>query len=116
MVMKAVWSVVIAAAMMLVGTCSQAAEEAAKPAENKAAQTVAPRRAPLTPEQRAEMRAKRMQLMNERRAAMEAKTLEVVKKYVPDEAKAKALLEELKAARMPARRLGAAPAAKKQGK
>ena len=109
----------IAAAMTLAGMGSNAAE-AAKPAENKAAAVeaqkvgaVAPRRAQLTSEQRAEMRAKRMQLMNERRAAMDAKMLEVVKKYVPDEAKAKALLEELKAARMPARRPAIAPAVKK---
>ena len=59
------------------------------------------------------MRAKRMQFMNERKAAMDAKQLEIIKKYVSDEAKAKALLEELKAARMPARRPVAAPAAKK---
>ena len=117
MVMKAVWSVAVAAAMMFVGVCSQAAE-AVKPVEPKAVtaaavQAVAPRRATLTPEQRAELREKRMKAMAERKAAMDAKQLEIIKKYVSDEAKAKALLEELKAARMPVRRPAIAPAVKK---
>jgi len=49
----------------------------------------------LTDEQRAKMREQREKFMAERKAAMEAKLLEVIKKYVSDEEKAKALLKEL---------------------
>ena len=75
----------------------------------------APRRAQMTPEKRAEMRAQREKFMAERKAAMEAKVLEVVKKYVSDEEKAKALLAELEAVLMPSRRVRAErkPAEKK---
>ena len=51
-----------------------------------------PARPQITPEQRAEIRAKREA---ERKAAMEAKKLEIVKKYIADEEQAKALIKEL---------------------
>ncbi len=82
-----------------VSVCAAEAQTAAPAPESKAAAAAKPTRAPMTPEQRAEMRAKRVKAMAERRAAMRAEELEIVKKYVPDEAKAKALLEELAAVR-----------------
>ena len=94
----------ICAAMVAASMLTMAAEAttSATPAANaaKAAKTVetakkAPRRAQLTDEQRAQMRAKREQFIAQHKAAMEAKVLEVVKKYVPDEEKAKALVAEL---------------------
>ena len=111
---RAFGAVAIAVAMAFAGLSSFAAEAGAGQAA-EAVQARAPRRAQLTPERRAEMRAQREKLMSERRAAMEAKTLEVVKKYVPDEEKAKALLAELKAVLMPSRHVRAAkkPAEKK---
>ena len=74
-------------------------EEAAKCAETasaavEAAKPVA-KRPQITPEQRAKMREQREKFMAERKAKMEAQVLEVVKKYVPEEEKAKALVEEL---------------------
>ena len=77
--------------------------EAAAPA---AAETVkkAPRRPQITPEQRQKMREQREKFMAERKAKMEAQTLEIVKKYVPDEEKAKALVKELQDAMMSGRR------------
>ena len=101
------------AAMLAFAGVSARAEEAAQAApaaDAKAAVAAKPGRVQMTPEQRAELRAKRMKVMNERRAAMQAKALEIVKKYVPDEEKAKALLAELEAVRRPAR---IAPMAKK---
>ena len=76
----------------------------------------APRRVSMTPEQRAEMRTRREKFMAERKAAMEKKMLDVVKKYVPDEEKAKALVAELQETMMSARRAAAnrpRPSAKK---
>ena len=107
----------IAAMLAVVGVSSHAASatgaEAGQTAEAVAPR--APRRAQMTPEKRAEMRAQREKFMAERKAAMQAKALEVVKKYVPDEEKAKALLAELEAVLMPARRVRAEkkPAEKK---
>ena len=54
-----------------------------------------PARPQMTPEQRAEIKAKREKFMAERKAAMEAKKLEIVKKYIADEEQAKALIKEL---------------------
>ena len=58
----------------------------------------------MTEEQRAQMRERRQKFMAERKAAMESKMLEVVKKYVPEEAKAKELVKELQEAMIGARR------------
>ena len=128
---RAFGAVAIAVAMAFAGLSSFAASAtgaaagesivATASAEAGAGQTAeavapgAPRRAQMTPEKRAEMRAQREKFMAERKAAMEAKALEVVKKYVPDEEKAKALLAELEAVLMPSRRVRAEkkPAEKK---
>ena len=58
---------------------------------------VAPMRPQITPEQREKF-------MAERKAKMEAQILEIVKKYVPEEEKAKALVKELQDALMAGRR------------
>ena len=126
---RALGAVTITAVMVFVGLSSYAAsatgaaagESIVATASAEAGQTAeavsprTPRRAQMTPEKRAEMRAQREKFMAERKAAMEAKALEVVKKYVPDEEKAKALLAELEAVLMPSRRVRAErkPAEKK---
>ena len=101
-------------AALVAGSMMAMAEEAAKceggkcalpaaaPAAEKAAVPAA--RAKMTPEQRQKMREQREKFMAERKAAMEAKLLEVVKKYVPEEEKAKALLKDLQEAMMAGRR------------
>ena len=126
---RAFGAVAIAVAMAFVGLSSFAASAtgaaageaivtAASAEPGQTAEAVAPRaprRAQMTPEKRAEMRAQREKFMAERKAAMEAKALEVVKKYVSDEEKAKALLAELESVLMPSRRVRAErkPAEKK---
>ena len=72
-----------------------AAVEAAKPAAKSFK---------MTDEQRQKMREQREKFMAERKAKMEAQLLEVVKKYVPEEEKAKALVKELQDAMMAGRR------------
>ena len=96
-------------AAIVAGSMCAMAEEAAK-SEVKAAPAAAeavkaaPKRPQITPEQRQKMREQREKFMAERKAKMEAKLLEVVKKYVPEEEKAKALIQELQEAMMPGRR------------
>ena len=103
-----------AAAVENDGKCEAVAPAA--PAESVAPAAPALDRPKLTPEQRAKQRAEMRAEMRARhekfRAAMDEKSLEIIKKYVPDEEKAKALLGELNAARRPARR--GAPAEKPQ--
>ena len=77
--------------------------EAAAPAAAEGAKK-APRRSQITPEQRQKMREQREKFMAERKAKMEAQVLEIVKKYVPEEEKAKALVKELQDAMMAGRR------------
>ena len=101
------------AAMLAIAGVSANAEEAAPAApaaDAKAAVAAKPGRVQMTPEKRAEMRAKREQFMAARKAALQAKVLEIVKKYVSDETQAKALVAELEATVMSSRR---APMAKK---
>ena len=98
-------------AAIVAGSMSVMAEEAAK-AEVKApvapaaaeAVKVAPKRPQISEEQRAKMREQREKFMAERKAKMEAQILEVVKKYVPEEEKAKALVKELQDVVMAGRR------------
>ena len=98
-------------AAIVAGSMVAMAEEAAK-AEVKApvapaaaeAVKVAPMRPQITPEQRQKMREQREKFMAERKAKMEAQVLEIVKKYVPEEEKAKALVKELQDALMAGRR------------
>lgn len=105
---KLICAAVVAASMF---TMAEEAKTQATPKAEKTAETVkqAPRRAKLTDEQRAQMKAKREQFMAQRKAAMEAKLMEVVKKYIPEEEKAKALIAELQEAMMSARRGGMRP-------
>ena len=98
-------------AAVVAGSMFAMADEAAKaevkaPAAPAAAESVkvAPKRPQFSEEQRAKMREQREKFMAERKAAMEAKMLEVVKKYVPEEEKAKALIKELQESMMGARR------------
>ena len=82
--------------MMLAGSMLAVADEAAKPAVATApAKVTAPARKQMTPEQRAEMRAKFEQRMAARKAEMEKKAVEIIKKYGLDDEKAKALYDEL---------------------
>ena len=98
-------------AAVVAGSMVVMAEEAAK-AEVKApvapvaaeAVKVAPKRPQFSEEQRAKMREQREKFMAERKAKMEAQLLEVVKKYVPEEEKAKALVKELQDTLMAGRR------------
>ena len=96
-------------AAIVAGSMVAMAEEAAKaeaPAASVAAEAVkvAPKRPQITPEQRQKMREQREKFMAERKAKMEAQVLEIVKKYVPEEEKAKALVNELQDALMAGRR------------
>lgn len=75
-----------------------------------------PARPQMTPEQRAEMKAKREKFMAERKAAMEAKMLEIVKKYIADEEQAKALIKELQETMRPGMRRPPMPKAAKPAK
>jgi len=94
-------------AAVLAGSMVAVAEESAvKPAEAapvavEAAKPV--KSGQLTPEQIAERKARREKMMAERKAEMEKRALEVIKKYVSDEEKAKSLLTELEEAMKPAR-------------
>ena len=96
-------------AAVVAGSMFVMAEEAAK-AEAKAAPTaaeavkVAPKRPQISEEQRAKMREQREKFMAERKSKMEQQVLESVKKYVPEEEKAKALVKELQDALMAGRR------------
>jgi len=63
-----------------------------------------PKRKQMTPEEREALKAKKEKFLAERKAEMQAKLLPVVQKYVPDEEKAKALLNDLEAAMKEARR------------
>ena len=96
-------------AAIVAGSMVAMAEEAAKaeaPAVPAAAEAVkvAPKRPQISAEQRQKMREQREKFMAERKAKMEAQLLEVVKKYVPEEEKAKALVKELQEARLAGRR------------
>ena len=96
-------------AAVVAGSMFAMAEESAKP-EAKAAPAaaeavkVAPKRPQISEEQRAKMREQREKFMAERKAKMEQQLLEVVKKYVPEEEKAKALVKELEDTLMAGRR------------
>ena len=93
-------------AAVVAGSMFAMAEEAAKASAPAAAEGAkkAPRRSQITPEQRQKMREQREKFMAERKAKKEAQLLEIVKKYVPEEEKAKALVRELQDAMMAGRR------------
>ena len=98
-------------AAVVAGSMFAMADEAAKaevkastaPAAAEAAK-VAPKRPQISAEQLQKMREQRQKFRAERKAAMEANLLEVVKKYVPEEEKAKSLIKELQDAMMTGRR------------
>ena len=99
---KLICAAVVAASMFAV------ADEAAKPAAAAPATTkavkVATNRPKISGERFAKMREQREKFMAERKAKMEAKMMEVVKKYISEEAKAKALVNELQETMMTSRR------------
>ena len=99
---KLICAAVVAGSMFAMAEEAPKAE-AAVPAAAEAVKK-APRRPQITPEQRQKMREQREKFMAERKAKMEAQVLEIVKKYVPDEEKAKALVKELQDAMMSGRR------------
>ena len=95
-------------AAVVAGSMFAVAEEAPKsevkaPVAAEAIKSM-PQRGQITPEQRQKMREQREKFMAERKAKMEAQVLEIVKKYVPEEEKAKALVKELQDAMMAGRR------------
>ena len=88
-------------AAIVAGSMVAMADEAAKveaPVVPVAAEAVkvAPKRAKISPEQR----QKKREMAEKRRAEKEAQLLEIVRKYVPEEEKAKALVKELQDAKM----------------
>ena len=105
---KLICAAIVAGSMVAMAEETAKAEVKAAPAAAEAVK-VAPKRPQITPEQRAKMREQREKFMAERKAKMEAQLLEVVKKYVPEEEKAKALIKELQDALMAGRRMPMRP-------
>ena len=100
---KLICAAIVAGSMVAMAEEAAKAEASAAPAAAEAVKA-APRRPQITEEQRQKMREQREKFMAERKAKMEAQILEVVKKYVPEEEKAKALVKELQDALMAGRR------------
>ena len=100
---KLICAAVVASSMFVMAEEAAKAEAPAVPAAAEAVK-VAPKRPQFSEEQRAKMREQREKFMAERKAKMEAQILEIVKKYVPEEEKAKALVKELEDAMMSGRR------------
>ena len=100
---KLICAAVVAGSMFAM---AEEADKAAAPAVPAAAEAVkvASKRPQISPEQRQKMREQREKFMAERKAKMEAQVLEIVKKYVPEEEKAKALVKELQDTVMSGRR------------
>ena len=105
---KLICAAIAAGSMCVMAEEAAKAEASAVPVAAEAIKT-APKRPQISEEQRQKMRAQREKLMAERKAKMEAKLLEVVKKYVPEEEKAKALIKELQDAMMAGRRMPMRP-------
>ena len=104
--MKKLICAAVAAGSMFVMAEEATKAEVKTPVAPAAAEAVkvAPKHPQFTEEQRAKMREQREKFMAERKARMEAQILEVVKKYVPEEEKAKALVKELQEALVAGRR------------
>ena len=100
---KLICAAIVAGSMFAMAEESAKAEAPAAPAAAEAVK-IAPTRPQITPEQRAERKAMFEKRMAERKAKKEAQVLEIVKKYVPEEEKAKALVRELQDAMMAGRR------------
>ena len=100
---KLICAAIVAGSMVAMADEAAKTEAPAAPAAVEAAK-VAPKRPQISAVQRQKMREQREKFMAERKAKMEAQILEVVKKYVPEEEKAKALVKELQDAMMSGRR------------
>ena len=100
---KLICAAVVAGSMFAMAEEPAKAEVKAAPAAAEAVKA-APKRPQISEEQRAKMREQREKFMAERKAKMEQQILEVVKKYVPEEEKAKALVKELQDTLMAGRR------------
>ena len=100
---KLICAAVVAGSMFVMAEEAAKSETSAAPA---AAETVkaAPKRAKMSSEQRQKMREMAEKRRAEFMAKKEAQMLEVVRKYVPEEEKAKALVKELQGAMMAGRR------------
>ena len=96
-----------ALAASMVAVAADAAKTEAPAAAPAAAERQKVKRPQLTEAQRAQMKARREKFMAERKArqeAMKAKVLETIRKYLPDEEKAKALADDLEKTMMSMRR------------
>ena len=100
---KLICAAVVAGSMFVMAEEAEKAEAPAVPAAAEAVK-VAPKGPRISAEQRQKMREQREKFMAERKAKMEAQILEIVKKYVPEEEKAKALVKELQDTLMAGRR------------
>ena len=105
---KLICAAVVAGSMFAMADEPAKTEVKAAPAAAEAVK-VAPRRPQITEEQRQKMREQREKFMAERKAKMEQQLLEVVKKYVPEEEKAKALVKDLEDTLMAGRRMPMRP-------
>ena len=100
---KLICAAVVAGFMFAMAEEAAKAESPAAPAAAEAVK-VAPKRPQITPEQRQKMREMVEKRRAEFKAKQEAQVLEIVKKYVPEEEKAKALIKELQDAMKAGRR------------
>ena len=100
---KLICAAIVAGSMVVMAEEAAKKDGAAAPAVAESVK-VAPKRPQISEEQRAKMREQREKFMAERKAKMEQQVLEIVKKYVPEEEKAKALVKELETALMAGRR------------
>ena len=96
---KLICTALVAGSMFAMAAEDTKAVTPAVPAAPAAAEAV--KAAPKRPQISAEQRQK---FMAERKAKVEAQMLEVAKKYIPDEEKAKALIKELQEAMLAGRR------------
>ena len=101
---KRVCAAIVAASMCAMADEAKKDAAPAAPAAAAEAKPMAAKRPQMSDEQRAKLLERREKFMAKYKADMEAKMLEVVKKYVPEEDKAKALIKELQEAMMGARR------------
>ena len=106
---KLVCAAFVAASMVVMAEEAEKKPAAAPAATAEVKPASRVNRPQLTDEQRQKMREQREKFMAERKAKMEAQILEVVKKYVPEEEKAKALVKELETALMAGRRMPMRP-------
>lgn len=99
---KLLMAAVLAGSMVAVA--ADAAKTEAPAATPVAAEKQQVRRPQLTEAQKAQMKARHEKIMAEHRARQKAKILETIKKYLPDEEKAKALADDLEKTTMSMRR------------